>query len=154
MYRCIPTKVFSNCYPNQLAKVPKTDEGLTQDFSGKLTFKKNSFRNTITVSNSLYPDQDLHFFSPDLGPNCLQSYQQTTKVSISRERGNIGIIFSLKKKYQHFNIHVAKLLAFYQFFKIMIIPSNKGKGGHIFLGADLMGFGWCDFYLYAKYLVN
>ena len=28
--------------------------------------------NTIRVSNSLDPDQDLHFVGPDLGPNCLQ----------------------------------------------------------------------------------
>ena len=36
-------------------------------------FQKNYFRNTIRVSNGLDPDQDLD-------PNCLQSYQQTTKV--------------------------------------------------------------------------
>ena len=34
---------------------------------------KNSFRNTIRVSNSLDTDQVLHFVGPDLG-----SYQQTT----------------------------------------------------------------------------
>ena len=33
---------------------------------------KNSFRNTITVSNSLDPDQARHFVVPDLSPNCLQ----------------------------------------------------------------------------------
>ena len=32
------------------------------------------------MSNSLDPDQDQHFDDPDLGPNCLQIYQQTTKV--------------------------------------------------------------------------
>ena len=42
------------------------------DFFSKLTFSKNSFRNTIRVSNSLDPDQDLHSVGPDLGPNCLQ----------------------------------------------------------------------------------
>ena len=54
----------------------------------KLTFskKKKSFRNNIRVSNSLYPDQVQHFVVPDLGSNCLQSYQQTTKVSTSGER--------------------------------------------------------------------
>ena len=38
----------------------------------KSTFSKNSFRNTITVSNSLDPDQDRRSVGPDLGPNCLQ----------------------------------------------------------------------------------
>ena len=38
----------------------------------KLTFTKKSFVNTIKVSNGLKPDQDPHFVSPDLGPNCLQ----------------------------------------------------------------------------------
>ena len=38
--------------------------------------------------NCLDPDQDRHFVSPDLGPNCLQGCQQMTKVSASRERVN------------------------------------------------------------------
>ena len=38
----------------------------------KSTFMKNSFRNTIRVSNSLDPDQARHIVGPDLGPNCLQ----------------------------------------------------------------------------------
>ena len=33
---------------------------------------KNSFRNTIRVSNSLDPDQDRRSVIPDLGPNGLQ----------------------------------------------------------------------------------
>ena len=37
-----------------------------------ISFQKNSFRNTIRVSNCLDPDQDRHSVSPDLGPNCLQ----------------------------------------------------------------------------------
>ena len=37
----------------------------------KYTFLKNSFRNTISVSNSLNPDQAAHNVGPDLGPNCL-----------------------------------------------------------------------------------
>ena len=36
------------------------------DFS-KSTFSKNSFRNTIRVSNNLGPDQARHFVGPDLG---------------------------------------------------------------------------------------
>ena len=42
------------------------------DFFSKSTFSKNSFRNTIRVSNSLDQDQVRHFVGPDLGPNCLQ----------------------------------------------------------------------------------
>ena len=33
---------------------------------------KNSFRNTISVSNSLDPDQERRSVVPDLGPNRLQ----------------------------------------------------------------------------------
>ena len=40
--------------------------------SSKLTFSKYSFRNTIKFSNGLDPDQDFHFVSPYLGPNCLE----------------------------------------------------------------------------------
>ena len=35
-------------------------------------FKKNSFRNTIRVSNSLDSDQERQNVGPDLDPNCLQ----------------------------------------------------------------------------------
>ena len=45
-------------------------------FFSKSTFSKNSFRNTIKVSNSLDPDQTQSFVRLDLGRNCLQSYQQ------------------------------------------------------------------------------
>ena len=38
----------------------------------KSSFLKNSFRNTIRVSNSLDPDQARRFVGPDLDPNCLQ----------------------------------------------------------------------------------
>ena len=41
-------------------------------FFFKLTFSKESIRNTFRVSNSLDPDQALCFVGPDLGPNCLQ----------------------------------------------------------------------------------
>ena len=36
------------------------------DFFSQSTFPKNSFRNTIGVSNSLDPDQAQHFVVPDL----------------------------------------------------------------------------------------
>ena len=41
------------------------------DFS-KLTFSKNTFRNTTRVSNGFEPDQDQRYVGPDLDPNCLQ----------------------------------------------------------------------------------
>ena len=48
------------------------------DFIQNQLFREIKFRNTIRVSNRLDPDQVRHFVGPDLGPNCLQSYQQTT----------------------------------------------------------------------------
>ena len=48
---------------------------LSADFL-KLTFSKNSFRNTIRVSNGLDPDQDRRSAGPDLGPNCLQKLKK------------------------------------------------------------------------------
>ena len=36
------------------------------------SLSKNSFRNTIWVSNRLDPDQARHYAGPDLGPICLQ----------------------------------------------------------------------------------
>ena len=41
-------------------------------FSNPTFFLKNSFSNTIRLSNSLDPDQDRHSVGPDLGANCLQ----------------------------------------------------------------------------------
>ena len=43
----------------------------------KFTFSKNSFSNTIRVSNSLDSDQHRHFVDPELGSNCLQMIQVT-----------------------------------------------------------------------------
>ena len=40
-------------------------------FQNDFFSSKNSFRNTIRVSNSLDPYQDQHSVGPDLGPNCL-----------------------------------------------------------------------------------
>ena len=45
---------------------------LSADFFSKLTFSKNSFWNTIRVSNSLDPGQAQHFVGPGLDSNCLQ----------------------------------------------------------------------------------
>ena len=52
----------------------------------KSTFQKQSFRNTIRVSNSLDPEQDRHSVGPDLGPNCLQGLSADEKVGGSKER--------------------------------------------------------------------
>ena len=45
---------------------------LSADFFQNELFQKNSFRNTIRVSNSLDLDQDRRSVGLDLGPNCLQ----------------------------------------------------------------------------------
>ena len=42
------------------------------DFFQNQHFLKNSFRNTIRVSNSLDPDQARYIVNSDLGLNCLQ----------------------------------------------------------------------------------
>ena len=54
-------------------------------FFSKLTFSKNSFRNTIKVSNSLYPDQDWHSVRPDLGQNSLQRLSADDKSPPARK---------------------------------------------------------------------
>ena len=56
-------------------------------FFSELTFSKNSFKNTIRMSNSLDPDQARIFFGPDLGPNCLP---RLTADVIGRQRVNPG----------------------------------------------------------------
>ena len=38
----------------------------------RINIFKNSFRNTIKVSNSLNQEQARHFVGPDVGPNCPQ----------------------------------------------------------------------------------
>ena len=48
-------------------------------FFSKLTFSKTVFRKTVSVSNGLDLDQDRHFVSPDLGPNCLQRLSADNK---------------------------------------------------------------------------
>ena len=45
----------------------------------KLTFSKNSFKNTIRVSNELDQNQDQHSVGLDLGPNCLQRLSEDGK---------------------------------------------------------------------------
>ena len=50
-------------------------------FFKKKSFSKNSFPNTIRVSNSLEPDQAQHFAGPDLVPNCLQRLSADTMLA-------------------------------------------------------------------------
>ena len=52
----------------------------------KLHFSKLSFRNTISVSKSLYPDQDLRSVGPDLVQTVYEGYQQRAKVAAGKER--------------------------------------------------------------------
>ena len=49
-----------------------------------LAFSKYSFRDIIRVSTDSDPDQEN--VCPDPGLNCLQGYQQTTKVAASKKR--------------------------------------------------------------------
>ena len=57
---------------------------LSGDFSIS-TFLKNTFKDTIRVSNSLDPDQARHFVGHDPGPNCLQ---RSSADATSRQRAN------------------------------------------------------------------
>ena len=54
------------------------------EFFFQISFSKNSSRNTITVSNSLDPDQDS--VSPDLGSSCLQKLSADSKSATCSER--------------------------------------------------------------------
>ena len=54
----------------------------------KITFFKNSFSNTIRVSNSLDPNQDRQSVGPDLGPNHL-SKEMIAVANMSRTNGII-----------------------------------------------------------------
>ena len=50
-----------------------------------INFFKNSYRNTIRVSNGQYPDQNQRSVGTELGPNYLQ------RLSADKERvGNLG----------------------------------------------------------------
>ena len=72
---------FSKCHLLNFLPMMQSVKLLTNQFR-----EKKSFRNTIRVSNSLDPDQARCSVGPDLGPNCLQSYQQMTKVASSGEK--------------------------------------------------------------------
>ena len=51
-------------------------------FCCSLLTSKNSFSNSIRVSNGMDQDQDQHSVGPDLSPNCLQRLSTATKVVI------------------------------------------------------------------------
>ena len=53
------------------------------------TFSKNSFNNTIRVSNCLDPDPAQHFGGPDMGPNCLQ---MLSAADTSRQRVTANMV--------------------------------------------------------------
>ena len=55
------------------------------NFFFKIVFSKNSFRNTIRVSNSLDFDLDRFSVSPDLGPSCLQRLSADDKSLLARK---------------------------------------------------------------------
>ena len=48
--------------------------------SSAVFFLKKNLSGIPSVSSRSHPDQAPHYVSPDLGPNCLQGYQQTTLV--------------------------------------------------------------------------
>ena len=54
--------------------------------------KKNSFSNTIRVSNGLDPDQDRQDDHPDLDSNCLQSISTDVKSLLARKEFSILIV--------------------------------------------------------------
>ena len=56
----------------------------------KIIFSQNSFRNTISVSNSLDRDQDRRSVGPGLGPNCLQRLSADDKPQLARKDLMVG----------------------------------------------------------------
>ena len=48
------------------------------------SIKRFGSRSGPTFSNGLNPDQDRHFVSPDLGPNCLQRLSANHKWTLAR----------------------------------------------------------------------
>ena len=64
------------------------------DFFQNYFFGKNSFRNTIRVSNSMDADQDGNFVGPDLGPNLLKWLTADEKAAASKERVDADALVS------------------------------------------------------------
>ena len=78
---------YNNCFPARwlILCVLVNWWHLLTFFQNEALSPKNS--GTLSVSNSLDPDQDWQNVSPDLGPNCLQrlSANDTTKVVTTKE---------------------------------------------------------------------
>ena len=55
-------------------------------------YQQNSFRNPISVSNSLNPEQARHFVGLDLGANCLQRLSADDKNVTGRRFSIIGLL--------------------------------------------------------------
>ena len=71
-------------------------------FFSKLAFSIKSFRNKISVSNGLDPDQDRRSVGPDLGPNCLQMLLSADgKVAASKGR----VMLQEKRPTRRCNLH-------------------------------------------------
>ena len=60
----------------------------------RIIFSKNSFRNTIRVSNSLDPDQDRHSVGPDLGPNSFERLSADEKKSPLARKSLILVVYN------------------------------------------------------------
>ena len=59
----------------------------------KIFFFCKNLSGTLSVSNSLDPDQDRHSVNPDLGTNCLQ---RLPAVTASKEQVNMAVIVFYK----------------------------------------------------------
>ena len=68
---------------------------LSADFFQNQLFLKNSFRNTIRVSNTLDLNQARHFVGPDPVPTLCKVYQQMTLVGNEYTRESLMITCSL-----------------------------------------------------------
>ena len=75
-----PLKIFGFSLFTPFTKY--VESGLKKQIFGQM----GSFRNTTRVSNETDPDQDPQNVCPDLGLNCLQGYQQTTKFTANEQR--------------------------------------------------------------------
>ena len=64
----------------------------------KIEVFKNSFRNTIRVSNGLDPDQDRHSVGPDLRPNCLLRKSAGDKMLCGKELKDFFYVLPLTNK--------------------------------------------------------
>ena len=126
----------------------------------KSTFSKNSFRNTIRVSNSLDPDQVRRFVGPELGPNYLLklSADDTSRQTKSVHTHNcIRAIWlrSFKQFLQvswrvslmsEFNLHLVNLALqiIYQFLGCNIIIYTQKKRKKILSHEQGCGNTMCD----------